>query len=145
MIEIGPLRPGDRAAWEVLARGVPGVLLRVGAGRSVQADLAAAGGRDRTVRPGRPARRAAGRHRALPLPPRVLVRWGLLPAGPVHRRGGARPRCGAGPDRGGSRGGQGARGGPVVLAHPGGQCPGPRALRQGGALHRVHPLRVSAV
>jgi hypothetical protein len=96
MIEIGPLRPGDRAAWEVLARGYK-AFYRVGAGRSVRADLAAAGGRDRT-RPGRPARRAAGRHRALPLPPRVLVRRGLLPAGPVHRRGGARPRRGTGPD-----------------------------------------------
>ena len=38
-----------------------------------------------------------------------------------------------------------AGGGPVLLAHPGEQHPGPRALRQGGALHRVHPLRVSPV
>src|SRR5437660_7275300 len=121
------------------------LLPRVGAGRGVRADLAAADGRDRTVRPRGPPGRAAGRHRALRLSPRGLVRRGLLPAGPVHRRGGARPRRGPRPDRGGGRGGQGARGGPVLLAHPGEQRQGPRALRQGGALHRVHPLLVSAV
>ena len=144
MIEIGPLRPEDRAAWEVLARGYKTFY------RESEPDEAyeqtwqrlAAG----TELHGLGARldgRLAGIAHYL-FHPACLVRRGLLPAGPVHRRGGARARRGAGPDRGGGRGGQGARGGPVLLAHPGEQHPGPRlydkVARFTGFIRYAYPL-----
>ena len=120
MIEIGPLRPGDRAAWEKLARGY----------KAFYSESEPDEAYERT--------------------------WQRLAAGTELSGLGARldgrlvgiahyffhPAFWSG---GGGRGGQGARGGPVLLAHPGGQHQGPRALRQGGALHRVHSLLVSSV
>ncbi len=126
MIETDVLRPGDRAAWEVLARGYKAFY------RDPQPDEAyevtwqrLAAGTELFGFGARLDGTLVGIahylfHPAFWSGPACYLQ-DLFVAEAVRGRG-------AGPDRAGGRGGAGPRRRPVLLAYPGGQRPGPRAV-----------------
>jgi len=127
MIKIEALRPGDRASWEVLARGYKAFY------RNPIPDDAYEATWRRLLRGTELCGIGARLNGNLIGIAHYLFHptfWSgeacylqdLFAAEP------ARPRRRPGADRAGGRNGTGPRRGPAVLAHPGGRRPGPRAV-----------------
>ena len=105
-VEIEPLKPADRPAWEVLARGYKAFYNTPTSDAEYDTAWNRLLAHDGVFGLAGLGRWATGRHRALPVPHVGLGAEQLLPARPVHVAGGARPRRGACADR---RGGAQAR------------------------------------